>query len=72
MLMELYPDFNPHKYSRNVHSSLLGKEENYIHSILIEEENTPKYICEGSNRYPPTWRAKPSGCHFDIEIRKSQ
>ena len=41
MLMELYPDFNPHKYSRDVYSSLLGKEEDYLHSILIKKRNTP-------------------------------
>ena len=41
MLMELCPDFNPHKYSRDVYSLLLGKGEDYLHSILIEEENNP-------------------------------
>ena len=34
MLMELCPDFNTHKYSRDVHSSLMDKEEDYIHSIF--------------------------------------
>ena len=34
MLMEVWPDFNPHKYLRNVYSSLLGKEEDYLHSIF--------------------------------------
>ena len=34
MLMELCPDFNHHKYSRDVHSSLIGKEENCFHSIF--------------------------------------
>ena len=32
MLMELCPDFNPHKYSRDVYSSLMGKGEDYLHS----------------------------------------
>ncbi|GAY57060.1 hypothetical protein CUMW_176510 [Citrus unshiu] len=38
--MEHCPDFNPHKYSRDVYSSFLGKGEDYLHSILIEKENT--------------------------------
>ena len=41
MLMEFRQDFNSNKYSRDVYSSLLGKEEDYLHSILIEKENTP-------------------------------
>ena len=32
MLMELCPDFNPHKYSKDVYSSLMGKGEDYLHS----------------------------------------
>ena len=39
ILMELCPAFNPHKYSRDVYSSLLDKKKDYLHSILIEEEN---------------------------------
>ena len=55
MLMELYPDFNLHKYSKDVYSSLLGKEEDYLHSILIKERNTLTMrlwgfeLLEGSN-----------------------
>ena len=41
MLMKHWPDFNPHKYSRDVYSLHLGKEENCIHSNLIEEWNIP-------------------------------
>ena len=41
MLMERCPDFNPHKYSRDAYSSHLGKEEDSLHSNLIEEQNTP-------------------------------
>ena len=47
--MEFCPDFNPHKYLRDIYSSLLGKGEDYFHSILIEEEITPQYFCGGSN-----------------------
>ncbi|GAY64379.1 hypothetical protein CUMW_233070 [Citrus unshiu] len=39
--MERCPDFNPHKYLRDVYSSHLDKEEDYLHLNLIEEENTP-------------------------------
>ena len=41
MLMERCPDFNPHKYSRDVYSSHLGKGEDCLHSNLIEQGNTP-------------------------------
>ena len=39
ILKERYPNFNLHKYSRDVYSSHLGKKENCLHSNLIEERN---------------------------------
>ena len=30
MLIKLCPDFNPHKYSRDVYSSLMGEGEDYF------------------------------------------
>ena len=47
MLMERYPDFNPHKYSRNVYSSLLGKKEDYLHSIFNEGRKYPHHAFVG-------------------------
>ena len=42
--MELCPNFNPLKYSRDVYSSHWGKEADCLHSILFEKRNTPTYI----------------------------
>ena len=41
MLIERCPDFNPFKYSRDVYSSHLSKEIDYLHSNLIKKKNTP-------------------------------